>query len=216
MLNGGSANLVVAAAPPLRHRATRNATGFAIPQPVSQGRQPGSPPRTNTSVWSSQTPRLPRDCTVDHSVMLTLAARISRRRQPSWRSRSLSTRASAPANAKSDGGGPGNNGRGQDDEGNCWKCDLTVAEREFFCECGAVQPLDGRLDYFEMLGSPPAVFLDLKEVERQFKNMQRAFHPVSDVSTFFQYYCIRQHKGATGPLARKSLTRKLAQKLRGN
>lgn len=181
LLNGSRANIGIAAAPSLRQRATRNASGFALPQHVSQGREPGSPPRTNAPVWSSRTPRPLRDFTIDHSVILTFAARKSRKRPPLWRSRSLSTRASDPAKAKSDKGGLGNSGRAQDYEGSCWKCDLTVAEREFFCECGAVQPLDRRLDYFEMLGSPPAVFLNLKEVERQFKNMQRAFHPVSFV-----------------------------------
>lgn len=61
----------------------------------------------------------------------------------------------------------------------CWKCKSTVGPREYFCECGAVQLLDGRVDYFEMFDCPPSVFLGLKEVEKRFKNMQRAFHPVS-------------------------------------
>jgi len=66
-----------------------------------------------------------------------------------------------------------------DSTASCWKCGSTVSWREYFCECGAAQPLDGRLDYFEMFGCPPSVFLELKEVEKHFKNMQRAFHPVS-------------------------------------
>lgn len=55
-----------------------------------------------------------------------------------------------------------------------------MSPRAYFCECGAAQLLDGRLDYFEMFDCPPSVFLELKEVEKRFKNMQRAFHPVSD------------------------------------
>lgn len=182
-----------------RHRATRHATGFALTQLVSQGHQPPSPQPTNRA--NASLPRPAPACTVDVRRMLTsFGARACRKRQPSWRS--LSTRASNAASSpasctasssasSSEGGagGVGDNGRAQDDDdddddGSCWKCNLTVAEREFFCECGAVQPLDGSMDYFEMLGSPPAVFLDLKEVERRFKNMQRAFHPVSGVPLF--------------------------------
>lgn len=182
---------------PPHHAATRSVSGVALPQLVSQVHQPRSPPprknRANASMWSKPMPRSAQDCrTVDVRRVLTpFEAPTRRKRQPSWRS--LSTRASDPASptAKSTAsasgseggeGGVGDNGRSEgDDDRSCWKCSLTVTAQDFFCECGAVQPLDGRLDYFEMLGSPPSVFLDLKAVERQFKNMQRAFHPVSSV-----------------------------------
>ncbi|CAM9378184.1 unnamed protein product, partial [Hapterophycus canaliculatus] len=59
----------------------------------------------------------------------------------------------------------------------CWNCNSPVSCREFFCRCGAAQLLDGRLNYFEMFNCPPSVFLELKEVEKSFKDMQRAFHP---------------------------------------
>lgn len=205
MLNG--ANLGIGA-PSLTHPhgATRNATGVALRQLVSQGHQPRSPPRrtsqTNAPVWSKPLPRSAQDCcTVDVRRMLTPFEPTCRKRRPSWRS--LSTRASDPTRPgasptegstasvpRSEGGegGVSDNGRAEgenDDDSSCWKCSLTVAEREFFCECGAVQPLDGRLDFFEMLGSAPSVFLDLKAVERQFKNLQRAFHPVSGVLLSF-------------------------------
>ena len=205
VLNGANLGIAGGRGAPLltpHHGAMRNATSVALSQLVSQGHQPRSPPpmtnRANNCVWSNLVPRSARDCTVDRRRMLTpFEAPVCRKRQPSWRS--LSTRASDPASptpsstassASSSAGGEGdvdNNGKaGDDDNGSCWKCSLTVAEREFFCECGAVQPLDGRLDYFEMLGSPPSVFLDLKAVERQFKNLQRAFHPVSGVLLYYQ------------------------------
>eukprot|EP00752_Nemacystus_decipiens_P003129 g2896.t1 len=88
-------------------------------------------------------------------------------------SRLLSTRTSA----RGGGGGDINNGGGSSAGSPCWKCKSIVDPREYFCECGAAQLLDGRLDYFEMFDCPPSVFLELKEVETRFKNMQRAFHP---------------------------------------
>lgn len=102
---------------------------------------------------------------------------VSRKRPPGWRL--LSTRASALGGGEggdiNDGGGSSSSGAGSP----CWKCKSIVGPREYFCECGAAQLLDGRLDYFEMFDCPPCVFLELKEVEKRFKNMQRAFHPVS-------------------------------------
>lgn len=62
---------------------------------------------------------------------------------------------------------------------NCWKCGVEISWREHFCKCGVIQLLDERLDYFELFQCTPSVFLGLKEVEMRFKNMQRAFHPVS-------------------------------------
>lgn len=91
---------------------------------------------------------------------------------PGWRS--LSTRASDGVSSRgSRAEGPG----GEDNS--CWRCESSISLREFFCVCGAAQLLDGRLDYFDMFECPPSVFLDLKDLETKFKDMQRAFHPVS-------------------------------------
>lgn len=65
------------------------------------------------------------------------------------------------------------------DELSCWKCDSSLDDGALRCTCGAPQPLDGRLDYFEILGCPRSVFVDMKELEGNFKRIQRAFHPVS-------------------------------------
>lgn len=110
--------------------------------------------------------------------LLSLDRDVSRKR-PLGR-RLLSTRASALGGE----GGDINIGRSSSSSAGgsgspCWKCKSIVGPREYFCECGAAQLLDGRLDYFEMFDCPPSVFLELKEVEKRFKNMQRAFHPVS-------------------------------------
>lgn len=69
--------------------------------------------------------------------------------------------------------------RGASNDCSCWKCGSSLCCREFFCGCGVAQLLDERLDYFEMFGSSRSVFMDVEDLERKFKNMQRAFHPVS-------------------------------------
>lgn len=98
-----------------------------------------------------------------------------KRRVPEWRS--LSTRTSDGVSSRgSRAEGPG----GEDNS--CWRCESSISLREFFCVCGAAQLFDGRLDYFDMFECPPSVFLDLKDLETKFKDMQRAFHPVSTVS----------------------------------
>lgn len=73
----------------------------------------------------------------------------------------------------------GSNNSNNNNNTRCWKCQSTVGWREYFCKCGATQLLDEHLDYFEMFDCPPSVFLELSEVEKRFKKMQRAFHPVS-------------------------------------
>lgn len=101
--------------------------------------------------------------------LLSFDRYASRKRPLGWRP--MSTRASAL------GVDINNGSRGAGSS--CWKCNSIVSPREYFCECGVAQLLDGRLDYFEMFDCSPSVFLELKEIEKRFKNMQRAFHPVS-------------------------------------
>lgn len=105
-----------------------------------------------------------------------------------YRKRPLGTRAlfarkSDADNVASSGGEHGDINTGSSSgsaSSTCWKCNSPVGSRKFFCQCGAAQLLDGRLNYFEMFDCPPLVFLDLKKVEKSFKDMQRAFHPVRD------------------------------------
>ena len=105
------------------------------------------------------------DCTTRiPSKFMSVGTRCSRKRplERRW----LSNKASA-----GDGNSP------------CWKCTSPVELRQFFCDCGAAQLLDERLDYFEMFHQSPSVLVDANDIEKQFKNMQRAFHPVSYASS---------------------------------
>lgn len=89
-----------------------------------------------------------------------------------WRSLSTLTPDGVSARDSRDEG-PG----GEDNS--CWRCESSISLRKYFCVCGAAQLLDGRLDYFDMFECSPSVFLDLKDLETKFKDMQKAFHPVS-------------------------------------
>ncbi|CAM9543113.1 unnamed protein product [Choristocarpus tenellus] len=59
----------------------------------------------------------------------------------------------------------------------CWNCGATLEYQDFFCTCGAVQPLDDNANYFEMFSFPVAVVLDVKQLEKSFMQMQKLFHP---------------------------------------
>lgn len=163
----------------LNHSLRRGISDLASPSAASQGRQWLSlPPKTagNGVLRSNSVSRQCLRSGVNFSGALELNTQASRKRPPGWRS--VSTGASDASN-DSPGSASGRDNLKSHDDSSCWKCDLTVSRREYFCECGAAQPLDGRLDYFEMFGCPPAVHLDLNQLEKNFKNMQRAFHPVS-------------------------------------
>ena len=178
---------------PLRSRLLRLVTGTCreIAVEARPGAQPSVPAATATrSPRPSRRPAPPHraglaccgQAGLSSDGLVHFARDASRKRPVGWRL--LTTRASSE-----DGGAGGDITNGSngstssngntDNTAPCWKCGSTVSRREYFCECGAAQPLDGRLDYFEMFGCPPSVFLELKEVENRFKNMQRAFHPVS-------------------------------------
>lgn len=111
---------------------------------------------------------------VDSRGLLRLSPCACRKLLPGWRS--LSSRVMGNSAAKLSTIQKGR-------ECNCWKCKSSICSRAFFCSCGAPQPLgEGRVDYFEMFDLNPSVFLDVKELEKKFKNMQKAFHPVSSFS----------------------------------
>lgn len=160
--------------------ATRTAPIVAPSVPQQQLRP--SPPGTKQQPLSRRLSCSALRCPAIDSGGALASGSLRKRRVPTWRS--LSTRASDGDNSGGRLNLQGITGscrvEGPEDEDNsCWKCKSSVSLREFFCLCGAAQLLDGRLDYFEMFGCPPSVFLDLKGLEAKFKDMQRAFHPVS-------------------------------------
>lgn len=165
---------------------SRSARRSAFDLNPSQGpfSQSTSPPCTNSahSLWGYHSGLWSSQRRFAHSGdWLAFGPQASRKRGPPWRILSRST-ASNTANNDFNRQIDANNDS-KDQEGHissCSKCASTVSARDFFCEeCGAAQLLDGRLDYFQLFGIRPSVFMDLKHAEKKFKDMQRAFHPVS-------------------------------------
>lgn len=169
---------VVRAPPSWNYRGARDVSGRAassgsnLQSPSPRSTKPAHALlRLSLALYPSR-PRL-----IDSGGILAFDAQASRKRLPGWRS--LSTVGSDGASCDPGMVDEARGGAQAQGDVSCWRCDSTVSWRDYFCACGAAQELDGRLDYFEMFGCPPSVFLNLKDVEKQFKNMQRAFHPVS-------------------------------------
>lgn len=162
---------------------------------VKQSSRTAPPLRSFGIFVASRRPQaLPRQRSQQHSVrgccvrygassdgLITFDPRPSRKRPLCRRTLSSRTPYAAFVSRSSDSNGNSNNSSSR-----CWKCNSMVSWREYFCKCGVAQLLDERLDYFEMFDCPPSVFLELGEVEKRFKKMQRAFHPVS-TSLYKQY-----------------------------
>lgn len=60
----------------------------------------------------------------------------------------------------------------------CWSCGRTAGSPEPMCGgCGAVQPVDRRIDHFARLALAPRFDLDAAELERAYVDLQRRLHP---------------------------------------
>jgi DnaJ-domain-containing protein 1 len=58
----------------------------------------------------------------------------------------------------------------------CWKCRETV--RSPICvSCNTIQPLQGKQDYFRLLGLPRTYFLALEEIAPLYRKSLRNLHP---------------------------------------
>lgn len=59
----------------------------------------------------------------------------------------------------------------------CWNCQ-SESGGEYFCEhCIKIQPLSKEVDYFNCLGLPRVLNIDLKDLEHRFYELSRKFHP---------------------------------------
>ncbi len=59
----------------------------------------------------------------------------------------------------------------------CWHCQSEVSG-EYFCErCVKVQPVSKETDYFTCLGFPRRLTIDQNQIEANFYELSRAFHP---------------------------------------
>jgi molecular chaperone HscB len=63
-------------------------------------------------------------------------------------------------------------------KGKCWNCQAQIGIGETFCKsCSKIQPFPEGIDYFQCLGLPHRLRLDLKELEQRFYELSRRFHP---------------------------------------
>ncbi|HUK57236.1 MAG TPA: Fe-S protein assembly co-chaperone HscB [Nitrospiria bacterium] len=59
----------------------------------------------------------------------------------------------------------------------CWNCQSEVGG-EYFCDqCIKIQPAASDLDYFQQLGLPRHLAIDLHDLERRFHELSRKIHP---------------------------------------
>lgn len=59
----------------------------------------------------------------------------------------------------------------------CWNCQSEVGG-EYFCDqCIKIQPAPSDVDYFQRLGLPRHLTLDLHDLERRFHDLSRKIHP---------------------------------------
>jgi len=59
----------------------------------------------------------------------------------------------------------------------CWNCQSEVGG-EYFCDhCIKIQPAPSDVDYFQRLGLPRHLTLDLQDLERRFHELSRKIHP---------------------------------------
>jgi len=61
---------------------------------------------------------------------------------------------------------------------NCWNCGFrnTCSRAEFFCGCGAIQPLQD-FNYFEILKCPVHFDVDMNYLEKNYWSLQKQLHP---------------------------------------
>ena len=59
----------------------------------------------------------------------------------------------------------------------CWNCQSEVGG-EYFCDhCIKIQPAPSDVDYFQRLGLPRHLTLDVQDLERRFHDLSRKIHP---------------------------------------
>lgn len=60
----------------------------------------------------------------------------------------------------------------------CWNCNRSILCVDFFCECGAIQPLDESRNYFDLFGySDFQISIDSNDLSDRMKKLQRILHP---------------------------------------
>ncbi|MEE6513606.1 hypothetical protein FKM82_021354 [Ascaphus truei] len=62
--------------------------------------------------------------------------------------------------------------------GLCWSCRAALSRAELFCpSCTSLQPPDHTKDYFQVLGCDKSFNVDIQELQKKYRNLQRLLHP---------------------------------------
>jgi len=59
----------------------------------------------------------------------------------------------------------------------CWDCKQESSGEPFCDHCGKIQPAGPGTDYFQFMGLPRRLGIDLPDLERRFYDLSRKFHP---------------------------------------
>ena len=59
----------------------------------------------------------------------------------------------------------------------CWKCGKPAGAGHFCHECGTIQPLPRGTDYFQMLGLPRKLWIEMEGLETRFHQLSWKLHP---------------------------------------
>ncbi|XP_075687135.1 iron-sulfur cluster co-chaperone protein HscB isoform X2 [Rhinoderma darwinii] len=60
----------------------------------------------------------------------------------------------------------------------CWNCQSAVSSTELFCpSCSSLQPPNESKDFFQILNCERTFIIDVQELQRKYRNLQRLLHP---------------------------------------
>ncbi|XP_073438799.1 iron-sulfur cluster co-chaperone protein HscB isoform X2 [Dendrobates tinctorius] len=60
----------------------------------------------------------------------------------------------------------------------CWSCQATVSGPQLFCpSCSSIQPPDESKDHYQLLDCDRSFNIDVHELQRKYRNLQRLLHP---------------------------------------
>ncbi|KAM3938033.1 iron-sulfur cluster co-chaperone protein HscB [Leptodactylus fuscus] len=60
----------------------------------------------------------------------------------------------------------------------CWSCQAVVSSSQLFCSsCNSIQPPDESKDFFQLLGCECSFNVDVQDLQRKYRNLQRLLHP---------------------------------------
>lgn len=60
----------------------------------------------------------------------------------------------------------------------CWSCQAVVGSNDLFCpSCSSIQPPNESKDFFQLLDCERSFNIDVQDLQRKYRNLQRLLHP---------------------------------------